>query len=120
MTWRAEFPILARKVYLNSCSLGALSSRAEQRILQFHEEWHSYGASAWYETWLGRIDELRGRVAGMLNAGKADVKILGDGWTTVTRDQSLSAQFEHSVGVTEIGVEVFTLSPKDIYWKLAA
>jgi len=56
----------------------------------------------------------------MLNAGKAEVKILGDGWTTVTRDQSLSAQFEHSVGVTETGVEIFTLSPKDIYWKLAA
>ncbi|WP_374378039.1 type I methionyl aminopeptidase [Dongia sp.] len=56
----------------------------------------------------------------MLNAGKADVKILGDGWTTVTRDQSLSAQFEHSVGVTETGVEIFTLSPKDIYWQLAA
>ena len=45
----------------------------------------------------------------MLNAGKADVTILPDGWTTVTRDRSLSAQFEHSVGVTEDGVEVFTL-----------
>ena len=48
----------------------------------------------------------------MINAGKADVKILGDGWTTVTRDRSLSAQFEHTVGVTADGVEVFTLSPK--------
>jgi methionyl aminopeptidase len=45
----------------------------------------------------------------MVNAGKADVTILPDGWTTVTRDRSLSAQFEHSVGVTEDGVEVFTL-----------
>lgn len=44
----------------------------------------------------------------MLNAGKAEVKILADGWTTVTRDRSLSAQFEHSVGVTEDGVEIFT------------
>jgi methionyl aminopeptidase len=40
------------------------------------------------------------------------VKVLSDGWTAVTRDRSLSAQFEHSVGVTEMGVEVFTLSPK--------
>jgi methionyl aminopeptidase len=48
----------------------------------------------------------------MINAGRADVKILGDGWTTVTRDRSLSAQFEHTVGVTVDGVEVFTLSPK--------
>lgn len=44
----------------------------------------------------------------MLNAGKAEVKTLPDGWTTVTRDRSLSAQFEHSVGVTEDGVEIFT------------
>ena len=48
----------------------------------------------------------------MINAGKAAVKILKDGWTTVTRDRSLSAQFEHTVGVTEDGVEVFTLSPR--------
>ncbi|MBS7701730.1 type I methionyl aminopeptidase [Chelatococcus asaccharovorans] len=48
----------------------------------------------------------------MLNAGKAGVKVLGDGWTAVTRDRSLSAQFEHTVGVTETGVEIFTLSPK--------
>jgi methionyl aminopeptidase len=40
------------------------------------------------------------------------VKVLSDGWTAVTRDRSLSAQFEHSVGVTETGVEIFTLSPK--------
>lgn len=44
----------------------------------------------------------------MLNAGRADVKVLADGWTAVTRDRSLSAQFEHSVGVTETGVEIFT------------
>ncbi|MFO1037643.1 MAG: type I methionyl aminopeptidase [Geminicoccaceae bacterium] len=48
----------------------------------------------------------------MINAGRHEVKILKDGWTTVTKDRSLSAQFEHTVGVTEAGVEVFTLSPK--------
>ena len=47
----------------------------------------------------------------MVNLGKPQVKILSDGWTAVTRDRSLSAQFEHSVGVTETGVEIFTLSP---------
>jgi methionyl aminopeptidase len=47
----------------------------------------------------------------MINLGAADVKILGDGWTAVTKDKSLSAQYEHSVGVTEDGVEIFTLSP---------
>ena len=47
----------------------------------------------------------------MVNAGRSDVKVLDDGWTAVTRDRSLSAQFEHMVGVTETGVEIFTLSP---------
>ncbi|WP_343559926.1 type I methionyl aminopeptidase [Kiloniella sp. b19] len=48
----------------------------------------------------------------MINLGKYDVKILNDGWTAVTRDKSLSMQFEHSLGVTEDGCEIFTLSPK--------
>ena len=48
----------------------------------------------------------------MINLGGYGVKVLNDGWTAVTRDRSLSAQFEHSVGVTEDGVEIFTLSPK--------
>jgi methionyl aminopeptidase len=50
----------------------------------------------------------------MINAGRHEVKILADGWTTVTRDRSLSAQFEHTVGVSEEGVEVFTRSPKGL------
>ncbi len=48
----------------------------------------------------------------MINAGRPEVKVLADGWTAVTRDRSLSAQFEHTVGVTETGVEIFTLSPR--------
>ncbi|WP_372422400.1 type I methionyl aminopeptidase [Salinarimonas chemoclinalis] len=47
----------------------------------------------------------------MINLGRPHVKVLGDGWTAVTRDRSLSAQFEHTVGVTETGCEIFTLSP---------
>jgi selenocysteine lyase/cysteine desulfurase len=74
--WRGEFPILARTTYLNSCSLGALSRRAEQRLRDFRNEWHEYGASAWYETWVGRLGELRGRVAGMLG-GQEDEIALG-------------------------------------------
>jgi methionyl aminopeptidase len=48
----------------------------------------------------------------MINAGRYDVKVLSDGWTAVTKDKSLSAQFEHTVAVTETGHEIFTLSPK--------
>ncbi|MCK6443877.1 type I methionyl aminopeptidase [Elstera cyanobacteriorum] len=48
----------------------------------------------------------------MINAGKFDVKVLSDNWTAVTKDKSLSAQFEHSIAVTANGYEIFTLSPK--------
>jgi methionyl aminopeptidase len=48
----------------------------------------------------------------MINLGRPHVKVLADGWTAVTRDRSLSAQFEHTVGVTDTGVEIFTLSPQ--------
>jgi methionyl aminopeptidase len=50
----------------------------------------------------------------MINLGRPHVKVLSDGWTAVTRDRSLSAQFEHTVAVTHDGVEIFTLSPKGI------
>jgi methionyl aminopeptidase len=51
----------------------------------------------------------------MVNLGKHQVKLLSDGWTAVTRDKSLSAQCEHSVGVTETGVEIFTASPTGLF-----
>jgi methionyl aminopeptidase len=51
----------------------------------------------------------------MVNAGRPEVKILDDGWTAVTRDRSLSAQFEHMVAVTDTGVEIFTLSPAGMH-----
>ncbi len=54
----------------------------------------------------------------MINLGKSHVKVLADGWTAVTRDRELSAQFEHTVGVTETGVEVFTYSPAGLDWPL--
>ena len=50
----------------------------------------------------------------MINLGKPHVKILADGWTAVTRDRSLSAQFEHTVGVTDTGCQVFTASPRGL------
>ncbi|WP_261331718.1 type I methionyl aminopeptidase [Maritalea mobilis] len=47
----------------------------------------------------------------MVNLGRPETKVLADDWTAVTRDKSLSAQFEHSIGVTATGYEIFTLSP---------
>jgi methionyl aminopeptidase len=51
----------------------------------------------------------------MINIGRPDVKLLDDGWTAVTRDRSLSAQFEHSIGITETGCEIFTTSAKGLH-----
>lgn len=52
----------------------------------------------------------------MVNLGRPETKVLADDWTAVTRDKSLSAQFEHSVGVTADGAEIFTLSPAGRFW----
>src|SRR5438445_551948 len=51
----------------------------------------------------------------MINAGRYEVKVLSDGWTAVTKDRSLSAQFEHTVGVTATGHEIFTISPAGLH-----
>jgi methionyl aminopeptidase len=51
----------------------------------------------------------------MINLGHADVKVLGDGWTAVTRDRELSAQCEHTIGVTKDGCEIFTSSPAGLF-----
>ncbi len=51
----------------------------------------------------------------MVNLGRPETKVLADDWTAVTRDRSLSAQYEHSVGVTAVGAEIFTLSPGGLF-----
>ncbi|MBD8064354.1 type I methionyl aminopeptidase [Devosia sp. PTR5] len=56
----------------------------------------------------------------MINLGRPHVKILSDGWTAVTRDRTLSAQCEHSIGITETGCEIFTSSPAGLFNPLAA
>ena len=73
---RAEFPILERATYLNSCSLGALSRRSEGYLRDFTERWHELGASAWYAHWLARVEELRGRVSAFLGATPRELALL--------------------------------------------
>jgi selenocysteine lyase/cysteine desulfurase len=74
--FRAQFPILQTSTYLNSCSLGALSQPAEDRMASFTALWHAMGASAWYEHWLGTIAELKGRAAELHGAGPDEVTLL--------------------------------------------
>ena len=73
---RSRFPILQRRNYLNSCSLGALSTWAEDRLSDFVAKWHDLGASAWYEHWWGRLGELRSRVEAMFGAPAGTVALM--------------------------------------------
>lgn len=58
-SFRSQFPIFERSVYLNSCSLGPLSRRSRARINEYLDQWETRGASAWYDTWLPALDTLR-------------------------------------------------------------
>ena len=73
---RAEFPILQRKIYLNSCSLGALSLRAMAYLESFQELWHEFGASAWYGPWCEKLEDLRSRVSRFLGATPGQLALL--------------------------------------------
>ncbi len=75
LTYRAEFPILQRKTYLNSCSLGALSVRSMQGMEQFMEMWNEWGAHAWYEIWLGEVAKARHKFAALIGAQVHEVAI---------------------------------------------
>lgn len=73
---RDEFPILERRNYLNSCSLGALSRRAEAALHEFAARWHDQGAAAWYEHWWSLLADLRRRVEKMFAAPAGSVALL--------------------------------------------
>src|SRR2546426_9396975 len=75
LAYRSEFPILQRKTYLNSCSLGALSNRSMQRLAQFMEMWNEWGAHAWYEIWMGEIAKARQKFATIIGAQVHEVAI---------------------------------------------
>jgi len=75
LTYRKEFPILQRKIYLNSCSLGALSRRSLAALDQFTEDWNNWGAHAWYELWLGKIAEVKEKFAQIINAKPAEIAL---------------------------------------------
>jgi kynureninase len=74
--WRSEFPILQTRTYLNACSLGPLSRRSMGYLGEFQALWNTMGASAWYELWLGRLTELRGRVAELWSAGTDEIALM--------------------------------------------
>jgi selenocysteine lyase/cysteine desulfurase len=72
---RDEFPIFRHAIYLNSCSLGALSRRSRERVGDYLDQWERRGASAWYDVWWAALAELRERYARLVGARAADVAL---------------------------------------------
>lgn len=74
-TYRPQFPIFRSSIYLNSCSLGALSERARTALSGFADLWDSRGAAAWYDSWLSATDELRAAIARLLGVDAAEIAL---------------------------------------------
>jgi len=75
LTYRTEFPILQRKTYLDSCSLGALSERSMRGMAQFMAMWNEWGAQAWQEVWLEETAKLRRKFASIIGAQLHEVAV---------------------------------------------
>jgi kynureninase len=91
--YRSEFPILQRKTYLNSCSLGALSHRSMRGLAQFQEMWNEWGAHAWYEIWMGEIAKVRQKFADIIGAQVHEVAIAPNVSTALS---SIASAFDYS------------------------
>jgi len=73
--YREEFPVFERAIYLNSCSLGALSRRARVRVNSYLDEWEARGAAAWYDTWLTATEELRAGYGAVVGAEPGTISL---------------------------------------------
>src|SRR5438094_1007430 len=73
--YRIEFPIFRDKVYLNTCSLGALGDRTRRRLEEFLDLWQARGASAWYDVWWAALGELRERYARIIQASADEIAL---------------------------------------------
>lgn len=74
-TYRSEFPIFDRSIYLNSCSLGALSRRSRDKVAEFLATWDSRGAAAWYDAWWSALGELRAGYAAIVGAAPGEIAL---------------------------------------------
>ena len=73
--YRAEFPIFRRSVYLNSCSLGALSTRSRVKVNELLDLWEARGAAAWYDVWWAALAELRARYGRWIGAPEGSIAL---------------------------------------------
>lgn len=73
--YRAEFPIFRDRVYLNTCSLGALGDRTRRKVAEFLDLWQSRGAAAWYDVWWSAVGELRTRYGRVIDAAPGEIAL---------------------------------------------
>lgn len=73
--YRSEFPIFRDKIYLNTCSLGALGERSRRKVAEYLDIWQSRGASAWYDVWWEALGDLRARYGRIINAAPSDIAL---------------------------------------------
>lgn len=73
--YRSEFPIFQDRVYLNTCSLGALGERSRRKVAEFLDLWQSRGASAWYDVWWDALGDLRARYGRIVNARPDEIAL---------------------------------------------
>jgi kynureninase len=73
--YRSEFPIFRDRIYLNTCSLGALGDRTRRKLAEFLDLWQSRGAAAWYDVWWAALTDLRARYAGLVGAAAPEIAL---------------------------------------------
>src|SRR6266581_4129792 len=73
--YRSEFPIFRDKIYLNTCSLGALGDRTRRKVAEYLDVWQARGASAWYDVWWAALGELRSRYGRLVGAVPAEIAL---------------------------------------------
>src|SRR5437867_11207943 len=73
--YRDEFPIFRDKIYLNTCSLGALGERTRRKLAEFVDLWQSRGASAWYDVWWAAVGDLRRRYGSLIGAAPGEIAL---------------------------------------------
>src|SRR2546426_265860 len=73
--YRSEFPIFRDRIYLNTCSLGALGERTRRKVAEFLDLWQSRGAAAWYDVWWQSLGDLRARYARLIGAAASEIAL---------------------------------------------
>lgn len=126
---RGEFPTLARKNYLNSCSLGLLSNSVKESLHRYLDSWTEYGASAWYGDWMAEIGVVRERFASLINASPDEIALLpnisgtlaaisssldlGPGKQVVTTALDFPTVAQHFLAKERLGVETTIIQSLD-------